>query len=77
MKAQGFAAAARHQSLFFSPPPYFIENQEQLDAVEEMLANATGPDHGYSHGTHACLTHDSLDRLHQVKCPTLVMAGGR
>ena len=77
VKAQGFAAAARHQSLFFFPPPYFNENQEQLDAVEEMLANATGPVHGYSHGTHACLTHDSLDRLHQVKCPTLVMTGGR
>ena len=77
VKAQGFAAAARHQALFFFPPPYFNENKEQLDAVEEMLANATGPVHGYSHGTHACLTHDSLDRLHQVKCPTLVMTGGR
>ena len=77
VKAQGFAAAARHQALFFFPPPYFNENKEQLDAVEEMLSNATGPVHGYSHGTHACLTHDSLDRLHQVKCPTLVMTGGR
>ena len=77
VKAQGFAAAARHQSLFFFPPPYFNENQEQLDAFEERLTEAAGPVRGYSNATHACLTHDSLDRLHQVKCPTLVMAGGQ
>ena len=77
VKAQGFAAAARHQSLFFFPPAYFNENQEQLDAFEERLTNAAGPVRGYSNATHACLTHDSLDRLHQVKCPALVMTGGR
>jgi pimeloyl-ACP methyl ester carboxylesterase len=27
--------------------------------------------------THACLTHDALDRLHLVACPTLVLAGGQ
>jgi pimeloyl-ACP methyl ester carboxylesterase len=30
-----------------------------------------------TNSTHACLTHDSLDRLPQVQCPTLVLAGGQ
>ncbi|HKZ26018.1 MAG TPA: alpha/beta hydrolase, partial [Acidimicrobiia bacterium] len=33
--------------------------------------------HGYTNSTHACLVHDSLDRLPQVTCPTLVLAGGQ
>ena len=77
VKAQGFAAAARHQSLFFFPPAYFNKHPEQLDAFEETLTDAAGPVSGYSNATHACLTHDSLDRLHRVKCPALVMTGGK
>jgi 3-oxoadipate enol-lactonase len=76
VKSQGYMAAARHQSLFFFPPVYFNENQDQLDAFEEGLGNTDRPIHGYTHSTHACLTHDALDRLGQIKCPTLVLAGG-
>ncbi|OGL58979.1 MAG: hypothetical protein A3J27_07985 [Candidatus Tectomicrobia bacterium RIFCSPLOWO2_12_FULL_69_37] len=77
VKAQGYAAAAKHQSLFFFPPAYFNANQAQLDAFEAGLANTDRPIRGYVHSTHACLTHDALDQLHQVGCPTLVMAGGQ
>jgi len=76
VKAQGYAAAAKHQSLFFFPPMYFNENESQLGAFEEGLGNTDRPIHGYVNSTHACLTHDALDRLEQVKCPTLVLAGG-
>ncbi|MFP6891057.1 MAG: alpha/beta fold hydrolase [Nitrospinota bacterium] len=76
VKAQGYAAAAKHQSLFFFPPQYFNENEAQLNAFEEMLGNTDRPVHGYVHSTHACLTHDALDHLDRVKCPTLVLAGG-
>jgi len=75
VKAQGYAAAAKHQSLFFFPPTYFNANQEQLDAFEANLANTDRPIHGYTNSTHACLTHDALNRLGQVKCPTLVLTG--
>lgn len=75
VQAQGYAAAAKHQSLLFFPPAYFNENQKQLDAVEEALGNTDRPIHGYSNSTHACLKHDALDRLAQIKCPTLVLAG--
>ena len=77
VKAQGYAAAAKHQSLFFFPPAYFNANQAQLDAFEAGLANTDRPIRGYVHSTHACLTHDALAQLHQVGCPTLVMAGGQ
>ena len=76
VKAQGYMAAAKIQSLSFFPPTYFNENQEQMDAFEEALGNTDRPIHGYTNSTHACLTHDALDRLGQVKCPTLVLAGG-
>lgn len=77
VKAQGYAPAAMHQSLFFFPPKYFNENKEQLDAFEAGLGNTDRPIPGYVNSTHACLTHDALDRLHEVKCPTLVLAGGQ
>ncbi len=76
VKVQGYEAASRHQSLFFFPPLYFNENQEQLDTFEEVLGNTDRPIHGYTNSTHACLAHDALGRLDQVKCPTLVLAGG-
>ena len=76
VKAQGYAAAAKHQSLFFFPPRYFNENQEQMEGFEAGLGNTDRPIHGYTNSTHACLTHDALGRLDQVKCPTLVLAGG-
>lgn len=77
VKAQGYGPAAKHQSLFFFPPRYFNENREQLDAFEAGLADTDRPVRGYVHSTHACLTHDALDRLGEVKCPTLVLAGGQ
>jgi pimeloyl-ACP methyl ester carboxylesterase len=76
VKAQGYPAAARHQSLFFFPPLYFNENQAQMDGFEEGLGDTGRPVHGYTNSTHACLEHDALDRLDRVKCPTLVLAGG-
>lgn len=72
---QGYEAAAGHQSLFFFPPNYFNENKEEMDAIESLLADPNRPLHGYVNSSLACTEHDALDRLGQVKCPTLVMAG--
>ncbi|MDH3397597.1 MAG: alpha/beta hydrolase [Acidimicrobiia bacterium] len=77
VKTQGYGPAAQIQSLFFFPPAYFNEHQEQMDAFEAALANTDRPIHGYTNSTHACLTHDALDRLPRVTCPTLVLAGGQ
>jgi pimeloyl-ACP methyl ester carboxylesterase len=77
VKAQGYGPAAKIQSLFFFPPAYFNEHQEQMETFEAALADTNRPIHGYTNSTHACLTHDALDRLPQVQCPTLVLAGGQ
>ena len=77
VRAQGYAAAAKIQSLFFFPPAYFNEHKEQMQAFEAALDDTRRPIHGYTNSTHACLAHDSLDRLPQVECPTLVLAGGQ
>lgn len=77
VKTQGYDLAAKLQSLFFFPPAYFKTHQEQMDNFEAALANTDRPIHGYVYSTHACLTHDALDRLHLVRCATLVMAGGQ
>jgi pimeloyl-ACP methyl ester carboxylesterase len=76
VKAQGYMAAAQWQSLFFFPPPYFNKNQQQMDKFEQGVGITDRPVHGYTNSTHACLMHDSLERLNQVKCPTLVLTGG-
>lgn len=75
VKAQGYRAAAKHQSLFFFPPAYFNAHKEQLDAFEEMLGKVDRPVYAYVASTLACLEHDALDRLGQIQCPTLVLAG--
>lgn len=77
VKSQGYGPAARVQSLFFFPPGHFNENKEQMDAFEAALADTDRPIHGYTKSTHACLVHDALDRLPNVQCPTLVLAGGQ
>jgi pimeloyl-ACP methyl ester carboxylesterase len=77
VEAQGYAPAAKIQSLFFFPPAYFNEHRQEMTAFETALAETDRPIHGYTNSTHACLVHDSLDRLPQVTCPTLVLAGGQ
>ena len=74
-KAQGYAEAARHQSMMFFPPSYFNAHPDQMDALEKALANPDRPLHGYVNSTYACTEHDALDRLGQIQCPTLVLAG--
>ena len=75
VKAQGYRAAAKHQSLFFFPPAYFNTHKEELDAFEKLLGNVDRPVHAYVASTLACIEHDALDRLDHIKCPTLVLAG--
>ena len=77
VKTQGYAPAAKIQSLFFFPPAYFNEHTEQMEGFEAALADTDRPIHGYTNSTHACLEHDALDRLSQVQCATLVLAGGQ
>ncbi len=77
VETQGYATASRIQSLFFFPPAYFNQHREEMKNFEAVLADTDRPIHGYTNSTHACLTHDALDRLPQVACPTLVLAGGQ
>lgn len=75
VRTQGYREAAKHQSLFFFPPSYFNAHEEEMDALEEVLADSNRPVHAYVNSTMACLGHDALDRLGQIECPTLVLAG--
>ncbi len=74
-KAQGYEEAAKHQSVMLFPPSYFNAHKDEMDALEKALANPDRPLHGYANSTYACVEHDTLDRLGQVRCPTLVLAG--
>jgi pimeloyl-ACP methyl ester carboxylesterase len=77
VKVQGYGLASKIQSLFFFPPDYFNEHRQQMKGFEVALADTNRPIHGYTNSTHACLTHDSVDRLPRIACPTLVLAGGQ
>jgi pimeloyl-ACP methyl ester carboxylesterase len=53
---------------------------EQTDLIEQMIAffsrdGAPLTSELFARQCDACLAHDTLDRLHEIRCPTLVMCG--
>ena len=48
-----------------------------MASIERLIGDEARSKISYSHLNHACLTHDTLDRLPEIACPTLIMAGRR
>lgn len=59
--------------LLFSFSPAFLSSNQEL--VNEFLALDPPPVDGFLGGSHACRNHHTIDRLSQVRQPTLVVAG--
>jgi pimeloyl-ACP methyl ester carboxylesterase len=74
-KEQGAREAARHMTLYCYTPPYFNSHKDEIDAKEKTLGDAERPGHAFLHSAHACIEHDSRDRLGALKIPTLVNCG--
>jgi 3-oxoadipate enol-lactonase len=67
---------ARHSVANFVSPTFFNENPETIAQIEGLIGGSSRLAACYVRQNHACLGHDTLDRLGEIGCPTLILAGG-
>lgn len=72
-----WADHARHSVQNFVSPSFYNENPETIAEIEQLIGGETRLPACYVRQNHACLEHDALERLGEIECPTLIMAGGR
>jgi pimeloyl-ACP methyl ester carboxylesterase len=70
-----WSAWARHAIPYFVSPEFFNGNEAQISQIEGLIGGETRLPAAYSRSNLACLDHDTLSRLGEIHCPTLVMAG--
>jgi pimeloyl-ACP methyl ester carboxylesterase len=64
--------------LWLWPPGYVNQNRAAVREVQALaVVDIFQPQFAFEAQCHACITHDSLDRLGAIQVPTLVTAGGR
>jgi 3-oxoadipate enol-lactonase len=71
-----WADHARHSVANFVSPRFFNENPETVAQIEGLIGGETRLPACYVRQNHACLEHDTLARLGEIGCPTLILAGG-
>jgi 3-oxoadipate enol-lactonase len=72
-----WADHARHSVANFVSPAFFNENPDTIAQIEGLIGGETRLPACYVRQNHACLEHDTVDRLAEIDCPTLILAGGR
>jgi 3-oxoadipate enol-lactonase len=72
-----WAVHARHSVRNFVSPEFFDANPERVAEIERLIGGERRLPACYIRQNHACLEHDTLAQLGQVRCPTLVMSGGK
>jgi 3-oxoadipate enol-lactonase len=74
---RSWAAHARHSVPNFVSPRFFDERPDDVARIEALIGGETRLQACYVRQNHACLEHDTLDRLGEIRQPTLIMGGGR
>ncbi len=72
-----WADHARHSVQNFVSAQFFNSRREQVAQIERLIGGETRLPACYVRQNHACLEHDTLARLPQIRCPTLILGGGR
>ena len=72
-----WADHARHSVRNFVSPEFFDANPERVAAIERLIGGEQRLPACYVRQNRACLEHDTLAALPTVRCPTLVLSGGR
>jgi 3-oxoadipate enol-lactonase len=72
-----WAAHARHSVQNFVSADFFDANPERITAIEQLIGGETRLQACYVRQNHACLEHNTLARLGEIRCPALIMGGGR
>jgi 3-oxoadipate enol-lactonase len=68
-------AHARHSIRNFVSPHFFNEQQLRVKEIERLIGSSTRLQGSYVQQNKAVSSHDVLDRLHEIKCPALIMSG--
>lgn len=66
---------ARHSIQNFVGAAFFNREREQIARIEALIGGETRLPACYVRQNIACLEHDTLERLSDLRCPTLIMAG--
>jgi len=74
---QSWPAHARHSVQYFVSPNFFNASPARVAAIEKLIGGETRLQACYVRQNHACQEHDTLERLAEIRCPTLILAGGR
>jgi pimeloyl-ACP methyl ester carboxylesterase len=72
-----WAVHARHSVRNFVSPEFFDAHPERVAAIERLIGGETRLPACYIRQNHACLEHDTLERLGEIGCPALVLSGGK
>jgi 3-oxoadipate enol-lactonase len=72
-----WADHARHSVRNFVSPEFFDANPERVAAIERLIGGEQRLPACYIRQNRACLEHDTLGALAAIRCPTLVLSGGR
>ena len=70
-------AHARHSVQNFVSADFFGANPERIAAIGQLIGGETRLQGCYVRQNHSCLEHDTLARLAEIRCPTLILGGGR
>lgn len=68
---------ALHSIAYFVGADFYNREPEQIDRIINLIGGETRLPACYVRQNHACLDHDTLDRLKEIAAPTLIMAGGQ
>ena len=66
---------ARHSTWTFFSPKSYNENPDAVANMQAIIGDEARSEISYVNLNNACLAHDTLDRLGEITCPTLIMAG--
>jgi len=66
---------ARHSAHVFVAPAFYNNNPAAMARIEALVGNNARSKVSYANLNHTALTHDTSDRLGEIACPTLIMAG--
>lgn len=63
--------------LWIFAPPYYETHSEELKEGQRAALQNTSPQtqRGFEGQLDACMQHDTVDRLHQIKVPTMITVG--
>jgi 3-oxoadipate enol-lactonase len=66
---------ARHSAHVFVSPAFYNDNPDAMARIEALVGNEARSKISYVNLNNTALAHDTADRLGEISCPTLIMAG--